>query len=508
MTRSESLDVRWTLRARAFLRRLRRSRRNISSSDVDTAPIVTSVSARIVVGGALLTYIGLLSWWTLRNHWGFGTFGFDIGIFDQGLWLLSRFDRAFVTVLGLDLFGDHTSFILLPLVPLYWVFDSASVLLVAQSVALGLGALPVFLIGRSWLRSEGLAAGFSIAYLLHPALMWTNYENFHPDSFEVPLVLFAFLFIIRKRWTAFFVCLALLLSVKEDVALLTIPLGVYIALAHNRKIGIITTAVSTVWFVLAVWVILPSINGVGSLDQFRIPFGGMTGLLKSAVTEPWDVARYALSDDRSWYLWQLFAPLAFISILGWRVAIVSIGPLLSNVLSTFWYQFHIQYHYSTLVLPVLVIAAVYAFAMFRSRTLRMGGVAVVIAAAATSSFLWGPAPWARVPAPLGDPASELAVAARDAIDQVPDGSSVSASPGLVPHLSHRREIYEFPNPWWATNWGDFSLDGQRLPMADSVQYVVISKDLSPENESVLNDIRSEFTIDYENAAFLVLRRSA
>jgi uncharacterized membrane protein len=51
---------------------------------------------------------------------GYGTPGYDMGIFDQGVWLLSRFHAPFVTVMGRDLFGDHTSFILLLAVPLYW----------------------------------------------------------------------------------------------------------------------------------------------------------------------------------------------------------------------------------------------------------------------------------------------------------------------------------------------------------------------------------------------------
>jgi hypothetical protein len=43
-----------------------------------------------------------------------GTFGFDLGIFDQGVWLLSRFRDSFVTIRGLPLFGDHTSWECMP----------------------------------------------------------------------------------------------------------------------------------------------------------------------------------------------------------------------------------------------------------------------------------------------------------------------------------------------------------------------------------------------------------
>src|SRR5262249_20523369 len=58
---------------------------------------------------------------SVEIHQGYGTSAFDVGLYDQGLWLLSRFKAPFVTLMGRNLFGDHTSFTLLFLVPLYWI---------------------------------------------------------------------------------------------------------------------------------------------------------------------------------------------------------------------------------------------------------------------------------------------------------------------------------------------------------------------------------------------------
>jgi hypothetical protein len=114
-------DLRWSIRLRSRLRLIRRSLNRASAAPVrDRTAISSSVAARWILVAATAGYVILFSFWTLRNHYGFGTFGFDLGIFDQGMWLLSRFKEPFVTVRGLNLFGDHTSFILLPLVPFYW----------------------------------------------------------------------------------------------------------------------------------------------------------------------------------------------------------------------------------------------------------------------------------------------------------------------------------------------------------------------------------------------------
>jgi uncharacterized membrane protein len=223
---------------------------------VEPAPpgaIVRDRRARCLLVGATLLYIWLFATWTMRHHDGLGTQAFDFGLYDQGIWLLSRFKRPFVTLMGRNLFGDHTSFILLPLVPVYWVLPTGKVLLFSQAVALGIGAVPTFLLARELLRNELLAAGLAVAYLLHPTLGWINLEQFHPDVFEVPLALFAIWFMVKERWRPFLICVAALLLVKEDVAVLTLGLGIYVALKHDRRIGLITVAASLVYAAAAFW---------------------------------------------------------------------------------------------------------------------------------------------------------------------------------------------------------------------------------------------------------------
>ncbi len=76
---------------------------------------------------------------TVEIHRGLGTSAYDFGLYEQGVWLLSRFESPFVTLMGRNLFGDHSSFILLFLVPFYWFDPPTSFLLVVQSVVIALG---------------------------------------------------------------------------------------------------------------------------------------------------------------------------------------------------------------------------------------------------------------------------------------------------------------------------------------------------------------------------------
>jgi uncharacterized membrane protein len=472
----------------------------------DEQPIATVPLARGVVVVATFGYIALFTYWTVRNHDGFGTYAFDFGIYDQGLWLLSRFKAPFITIMGRNLFGDHTSFILLPLVPVYWVFPSAKVLLVAQAAALGIAAVPVFLIAREKLASEALGAAFAVAFLLHPALGWTNLEQFHPDVFEVPLLLFALWFMVKHRWVGFAVCVGALLLVKEDVPLLVFALGIYVAVRHDRRVGVVTSVAAALYFVVAVWGVLRALNGVGTLNAWRIPFGGPGGLLRTTFLEPGTLAEYVLQPDRTWYLWQMLVPFAGLSLAAPGVLLIAAGPLASNLLTTFYYQYDIHYHYGTLILPVLVMAAIFAVAKARTAAWRGALVGAVMGTSLVAAYLWGPTPLSRSPAVIADPAWPTVAHLERAVDLVPDDAVVSAHYASVPHLDHRERIYMFPTPWRATYWHLREREGERLPEADDVEYVMVPTMLDEELRAVLDSIRPDFVTVYEEGGVTLLRR--
>ncbi|RZV46730.1 MAG: DUF2079 domain-containing protein, partial [Acidimicrobiia bacterium] len=134
----------------------------------------------------------------------FGVYTFDFGIFDQGLWLLSRFDDPFVTLRGLNLFADHSSYIMVLLTPLYWIWADPRVLLVVTVVALAASGPLLFAIGRRIGLRPTLAAAISVAFLVHPAMRWATWDNFHPELLVPPLMLGALLLILNERpWWAF-----------------------------------------------------------------------------------------------------------------------------------------------------------------------------------------------------------------------------------------------------------------------------------------------------------------
>ncbi len=183
---------------------------------------------------AITTYVLVFARLTFQMYDRFATASYDLGIFDQATWLLSRGHSPFVTIRGLPLLADHFSLILYALAPLYWLWPSAKMLLLAQTLALALGALPLYALARKRLQSAPWALLLAGAYLLYPVLQWSGTFEFHPDTFATPLLLAAFWFLEGRNWKPYFLCLTLALLTKETVGLTVLAVGLY-ALRTDKR---------------------------------------------------------------------------------------------------------------------------------------------------------------------------------------------------------------------------------------------------------------------------------
>ena len=443
---------------------------------------------------------------TVRIHHALGTSAYDFGLYDQGIWLLSRGETPFVTLMGRNLFGDHASFILLLLVPLYWIFSSTATLLVVQSIVIAMGGIPVFLYTRRYLSSEAMGAAMVAVYLIHPAVSWTNLENYHPDSFLAVLVGLALYGALERKWRIFGFAVVLALLVKEDVALMLVPLGLWVALRRDIKRGLIVAGGSALAMFVLIVVVMKHFTGVTFRNSWRIPFGGFRGLLWTALRRPWKLVAYLAEGDRLFYLWQTLAPVGFVFIMAPEIVLTASLVLFTNIVSTFWYQYHIQYHYSLVVVPAVIIGTVYTIgrAPKHARSLL---VSLVLASSLVTAYLWTPLPGGRAQITPWYVDHPSVAAAEELFVLIPDTAVISVYHPLTAQLGRRKYIYAFPNPFVRSLYGpDVFAVGDRLPQADDVEYVMLPTTLLGESAAVWEAERTRFDEVASNAWWILYRR--
>lgn len=464
-------------------------------------------TATVAVASIWATYFGIR---TANVHHGLGTSAYDFGLYEQGVWLLSRFQSPFVTLMGRNLFGDHSSFVLLLVVPLYWFIESTALLFYVQAMVMAGAAVPVHLAAKRLTGSAPLGFAFAMAYLLHPATVWTVLENFHPDSFLALFVSLALWAAIERRWGWLWVSVVLALSVKEDAAIALIPIGVWMMLRRDghseRRRGLVLVLGSLLTMVTMLFVVMRSFTGVAFRNSWRIPFGGLSGFLRTLVTSPRDVLAHFTSDGRPFYVFQMLAPLGFVFLRAPALTLTASLVLFVNVLSTFWYQFQIEYHYSLAAVPAIVVGAAWAIRRVTVRW-RNWAIASIVACSIGGAALWSPSPLGMNEVVTWPPNHPAALAAKEIIELVPVEASVAAQHSVTAHLARRREVYMFPNPFRRTLYGlDVFAEGDRLAQAATVEYVVLQRSLTSEDEAVWAAEKDEFDLLAQNEWWAVYRR--
>ena len=439
-----------------------------------------------------IAHAAWMSWIAIDLHNGLGTFSYDVGLYDQGLWLLSRGHAPFVTLMGRNLLGDHASLILLLLLPLYWIAPSTITLLVVQAIVVAGGAIPMYLLAKHILNSSAMAFCIALMWLANPALNGGAMENFHPDSFLalfIPLVFFA---AFTRKWRLFAIAVLLSLLVKEDVLLVMVPVGLYVAWQFDKRKGLLTVLASVLATGLGMFVMMKHLIGVPTRNGWRIPYGGVGGFLKELVLHPATVAKYLWDDNRPLYLFKMAAPFAALFVAAPSVAALALPVLASNVVSTFWYQHQIEYHYSIVAVAPLLVATVVGVAKLGQRWGRVA-LAGAVACSLVTFNLWGIHPLASHPRVALTAGSPVAKAGLDIIREIPPDAVVSAYDPLTTHLGHRRQIYFFPNPFSGLYYGvDDSLSGKVLAAAKDVEYVVLPRAMSEQLRWTWATVSGEF----------------
>ena len=454
-------------------------------------PARESRAPQIFVAALTAIFTLVFSYLILYRHAHLGTRAFDLGIFDQGLWMLSEGKEPFLSIRGLNLFSDHSSYIMLPLVPLYWIWADVRVLLILTVLAMAAGGPLMYQIGRAEGLSRRMSAAAAAAFLLMPAVQWQIWDAFHPETLTVPLLLGAYLAAARRRpWWAL-ALLAVALTAKEDVGLVVVPLALLMGWRfRSRLIGAGGALLGMLALYVNFYVLLPALSPTGEAiyagryGEFGDSF---TSIVWGALTSPGDVVSAIFVGRNLLYLAALLLPL--VVALAAPEALLVAGPTLAaNMFSTHTYQAEVEYHYTAYVIVALSIGAVIGAKRIggwlqpRGAPWLLAAIIVVPAAIGTvAAGPWGPSmgPWA------GGAVDPEAVS--EALALIPPDARVTADFRLVTHLAHRDTIYVFPNPVIPRNYSAAGID--EAPK-DDFDWLVVRADLE--------GMYDEFMIAYEH----------
>ncbi len=196
-----------------------------------------------------------------HNH--FQTFGWDLAIFDHGIWQWSQFLIPYSSFHDLPWLADHFHLILITIAPLYWIWSDVRVLLIVQAILVSAGALPLYYLSKKVTKNNQFSFVIVLGYLLFYSLQSFVFSDFHELAF-LPLTFGGMvLFWELKKTFSYWIFFVLSLLVKEEIGFLLAAFGLWALIrGKNRRIqAVISILLGFVYTFIMVSFIMPSIAG-------------------------------------------------------------------------------------------------------------------------------------------------------------------------------------------------------------------------------------------------------
>jgi len=375
------------------------------------------------------------------KHARFESSAWDLGIYDQAIYLIGKDEQPLSSYLGVHILADHASFIFYPLSLLYKIYPSVYWLLAVQALAFSVAVIPLQRLASDWKLDSRQQLTVCTSYLLYPLIFNVNLFDFHPEVIAVP-ALFASILCARRHWLLGFLGFCVLvLSCKDALAVTVFGLGMWQLFVRGNKLyGLWAMMLGASWLVfLSTWLV-PHFGGDTARFLARYEYLGPTFKLAiaNALLQPGILFSHLFTVANLRYLGMLFAPVAWGLSLRSSLPLIAATPALAmNLLSLeSANQKDLLYQYSIPIVPFL-----YASVLICMRKglglVKFARLSKLVPAWSLLCFLL-----------LARPAHGLfsnhdfanIVSMHAAVKGIDPSCKLLANPLIAPHLSHRKNI--------------------------------------------------------------------
>ncbi|NER20496.1 MAG: DUF2079 domain-containing protein [Symploca sp. SIO1C2] len=319
----------------------------------------TTNTVSLISGASALIFFLCSSW----RHALFQSTAYDLGWYDQVIYLISQGQTPIVSFWGYHVMGDHAAAILYPLALLYKIYPDVHWLFAIQAIALASGCWFTWRLALQATLSEAQAVTMAVVYLLYPLVFNLNLFDFHPEVFAIPGLLGAVLAARLGQIAWFISCLILVLSSKVVLSLTVAAMGFWLLIFDKRRLfGAIALAAGVAWFLIATQVVIPWFSGgneAPAVSRYSYLGSSVLEIIANLFLKPGIVLKYLFTLPNLEYLILLFAPIIWGISLRYFTPLVVILPTLAiNLLADLHVHKDLIHQYSITALPFILLAVI------------------------------------------------------------------------------------------------------------------------------------------------------
>lgn len=320
--------------------------------------------APAIAAAFALLFFAFVSVWTIFRVLTYAAPTFDFGIFSQMFYQMKTSGLPKTTLERdglLSHFRVHVSPIYYLLLPFYWLCPIPAMLQLLQAAVLASAVYPAWKLSRKHGCPPFAAVLFCLMLLLYPSYSGGASYDLHENAFLTPLLLWLFYAIDFQKGLRTAVFGILTLMVKEDAAVYTAVIALWLLLqsllrqdTHRRwKItaGSLLFAVSIIWFVLVTGYLTKYGDGVMTYRYNNFMYENSSSLvtvIKAVLLSPMKALYECAEQEKLAFLALTMLPLCGIPLATRKYErfLLLIPYILVNLMSDYRYQHDIFFQYT------------------------------------------------------------------------------------------------------------------------------------------------------------------
>lgn len=261
-------------------------------------------------------------------------------------------------------YGRFTPFIIIMAV-FYLFFPYPPTWFFVTGLSYGFSSVLLYLIGKRILRNEQLSFFISLSFLFYAPLHYANLGMAEAKSLALFPLIAVFYFLETKRLVPYLIFIIIAMSTKQDVALITLLIGLYCFWRkYPKEWGLITIILSVIYF-FAANILMNTIfytPGVDSHPEINIYAKYDLLTIRSIYiflfTMPMQFLQHVFSFNHLRVLWLSGYPVLFIPLLSLETYIAL--PMLMELFLLKGFQ-NYNSEYIAVITPFVFIGLIYAF---------------------------------------------------------------------------------------------------------------------------------------------------
>jgi len=213
----------------------------------------------------IFVYIVLNAMPALLRYWQGNAFWYDFGILDSTIWQWAHFSLPTIPQLllphGKFIWADHFNPSAIFLAPVYWVTSRAEVMIILQTIFVGLSGYLFYLVSARLLKNRLAPFALTFCYLMYVGLQSALHTDIHNIVFSLLPFMAAIWALHTNHFKLYFLLIFITLGWQENLSTTIMLLGIYVYVSTtHKKVAFFTFLLGLSYGRLCLKVIIPSVN--------------------------------------------------------------------------------------------------------------------------------------------------------------------------------------------------------------------------------------------------------